>query len=116
MKRYITGILAAIIAISAVAFTPPSNSRDMVIFTYTPPSPGDYSQSSVQNKDNWAPGTETCSEDDVRACSVEVSSSNTTAGGTKLGSSVSINATEGTLSGNYYVSGGTNLLAFHNKD
>ncbi len=116
MKRYLTGILAAIIAISAVAFTQPSKSLDMVIFTYTPPSPGDYSQSSVQNKDNWEPGTETCSEDDIRACSLEVNSANTTSGGTKLGSSVSITATEGTLPGNYYVSGGANLLSIQNKN
>jgi hypothetical protein len=115
MKRYLTGILAMIIAVCAAAFTQPVKHADLVPFIYTPPMPGDYSQASVQDKDNWDPGSATCSASDQRACTLEVTSAHTTSGGTELNSDVTITATQGTLAGNYAVSGGTNISDFQNK-
>ena len=115
MTRYLTGILAVVIAIGAVAFTTPSKHFTMVTFTYTPPTSGDYSQPSVQDKDNWDPAPTSCQTGSQRACTLEVNSTHTTGGGTELSSDVSITAAEGSLPGKYYVSGGTNISSFQNK-
>ena len=116
MKRYLTGIAAVIIAISAAAFTKPAKNLNNVTFEYNPPGGTDYSQSSVQNKSNWSLGDPSCNDDLIKACTLEVSSDNTTAGQTQLGSSVTITATQGSVTGEYYVSGGMNILDFDNRN
>jgi len=116
MKRYLTGILAVIIAISAVAFTRPAKNLDMVTFIYNPPTTGDYSQPSVQNKANWSAGTASCSGDLSKACSLQVPDNETTSGGTQLASGVTITATKDPHSANYYVSGGTFVSNIVNKE
>jgi len=113
--KYITGILAVIIAVAAVAFTTPSQNRDMVTFTYSPPGTDDYSQLHVQDKDNWVPGSD-CSSGQNRACSLQVSSEDTQSGGTELGPDVSITAGEGGVSGKYLVTGGSGISGIHNKN
>ena len=115
MKKYITGILAVIIAVAGVAFTMPTQNRSMVTFTYSPPFTDDYSQPSVQDKDNWVPGLD-CSSGVNRACSLQVSSENTQSGGTELGPNVSITTEEGQVSGKYLVTGGNQISAIHNKN
>lgn len=115
MKKYITGILAVIIAVTAVAFKTLPQKMDMVTFTYSPPSLDDYSQQSVQDKNNWAPGSD-CSSGENRACSLQVASENTQSGGTELGPDVSITASEGQVSGKYLVTGGNEISAIHNKN
>ena len=116
MKRYLTGVIAVIIAIGAVAFTSPARNLTNVTFMYNAPSGTDYSQASVQNKANWSLGTPTCSADQDRACSLQVPSDKTTAGGTQLGSSVTITAAQGPDTGAYYVSGGNFVSNIVNKD
>jgi hypothetical protein len=116
MKRYLAVIAAVIIAICAVAFTQPAKHLNMVTFEYNPPGGTDYSQSSVENKSNWTVGAPSCSGDDDKACTLEVLSTETTNNGTQLGSGVSITASLGGDAGDYYVSGGTNISSFDNKD
>ena len=115
MKKYLTGILAIIIAAAAVAFTTPAQNRSMVTFTYSPPSTDNYTQANVQDKDNWVPGI-ACSSGANRACSLQVSSEETQSGGTELGPDVSITAAEGGVSGKYLVTGGSQISAIHNKN
>jgi len=115
MIRYLTSILAVIIAVGAVAFTTPPKNLNMVTFNYNPPAPNDYSQTSVQKTSNWIPGSEECSDDLNRACSLQVPSDKTTNGGTQLGPDVTITAALGGVSGAYYVTGGTNVSNIHNK-
>jgi hypothetical protein len=116
MTRYLTSILAVIIAVGAFAFTTPAKNLSMVTFNYNPPTLNDYSQTSVQKTSNWAPGSEQCSDDLNRACSLQVPSEKTINGGTKLGPDVTITATQGGVSGAYYVTGGANVSNIHNKD
>jgi len=116
MKRYVSGIAALIIAISAVAFTLPAQNLNNVTFEYNPPGGTDYSQLSVENTSNWSVGAPSCSDDDDKACTLQVLSTETTNNATELGSGVSITATLGTDPGDYYVSGGSNIFNIHNKD
>jgi|GEM_PF-4677423 len=102
MKKYYTGVAAVLIAIAAAAFTTPKVTN--VSFVYDPPSMGDYSRSSVQDKNNWVPGTESCDDTQNKACELTVLSSDTKSGGTQLGNSVSIVADEGNISGEFFVS------------
>lgn len=58
MKRYITGILAVVIAISAFAFTKPQEEKKnstTYTFSYAPTS--DFSQAAVELKSNWESNT-----------------------------------------------------------
>ncbi|MEO6683975.1 MAG: hypothetical protein ABIN48_14220 [Ginsengibacter sp.] len=87
----------------------------MVTFVYTPPSTDNYTQSNVQNKLHWAPGTE-CGSGENRACSFEVSLDDTQSGGTELGPNVSIIAEEGGVPGKYLVTSGNEISAIHNRN
>lgn len=115
MKKYLSGIIAVIIAVGAVAFTMPDQASSMVTFTYTPPSNDDYRQSSVQDKDNWGLGLD-CSSGVNRACSFQVLPEDTQSSGTELGPNVSIIAEEGQVAEKYLVIGGNQISAIHNKN
>lgn len=116
MQRYITAILAIVIAIGMAAFTNPVKNLDMLTFIYSPQNPGDYSQQSVQDKSNWIPGTASCSDDLDKACSLQVPLEETTNSGTELGPDVTITSEEGGDANAFYVTGGANVSDIHNKD
>ena len=116
MKRYLTGIAAVIIAIGAVAFTQPAKNLNLVTFQYNPPNGTDYGQTSVETNSNWSVGSPSCSGDDNKACTLQVLSTETTSMGTELGSGVIITASLGGVSGDYYVSCGTNISNVQNKN
>src|SRR5437868_13233677 len=71
MKRYISGIVAVTIALAAVAFTTPKNTRPLSSFTfhYTPTS---YGQSTVEANGNWVSGASLCGGNQNKACQMEV--------------------------------------------
>ena len=121
MKRYIFSLVAAIVAISAVAFTAPkehSTSKSKLIpvpFVYNPPTAGDYSHPSVTNKTRWSQGSLSCDGDDDKACQFSAESTQLNMDGT-LGTNVTIEAEEGNDSGDYYVSGGDFLSSIVNRD
>jgi hypothetical protein len=71
MKRYITGILAVIVAAGAVAFTAPAKKIPNATFTfhYTPTS---FGQNDVETNNNWISGASLCAGDQNKACQMEV--------------------------------------------
>lgn len=87
MKRYLSGIIAVVIALSAAAFTMPAKenkSLDSFTFYYLPPAANDYSINSVQDESNWktAPSPmPQCGSTANKACSIVVDGNNTTGSG-----------------------------------
>lgn len=78
MKRYISGIVAVIIAVAAFAFTS-ENKRisklDTHDFFYFPPTLNPYSQTSVQDKANWKSTNgdpDDCTGSANKACMISV--------------------------------------------
>ena len=73
MKKYITGIFAVVIAVSAVAFTLPKNNYTTKFFTF---SGADYKDATVKSPGSWTfSGTSHdagCPGTNVRACEIEV--------------------------------------------
>jgi hypothetical protein len=70
MKRYITGIIAVVIAIGMAAFTVPAKKPlSTFTFRYTPAS---YSQLQVQDNSNWVSGASLCGGPANKACQMEV--------------------------------------------
>lgn len=63
MKKYLSGIIAVVIALAFVAFNVPSNTYDgSKLFRYTAPG-GSYTDVDVQNNSNWvyiADGIQDC--------------------------------------------------------
>lgn len=86
-----------------------------VTFMYVPPTASDYSDASVKDIANWQPGNPGCSNQDVRACTIDVPQSATTDNGTKLATSVAISTSTADFA-NYYVTGGANIASHINKD
>lgn len=77
-NRYITGIIAVVIAVSAAAFTRPKHLVDMYVFEFD--STQTYSVINVQNISNtyWkykGKNLDLCQNRDEKACRVEVTSS-----------------------------------------
>ncbi len=116
MKRYILSIAAVVIAFCAIAFKLPVNEQSMVTFRFNPGSPENYSQERVQDKQFWSAGSQSCDEEEDKACTIQVPVAQTTDSGTKLGSSVTITAAEGGEPGKYRVTGGTHISNIKNKD
>lgn len=77
MTRYLSGIVAAVFAIGAVAFTAPKNNGPLATYTfyYTPTT--NYSQPQVQNNNNWISGASLCGGVPDKACQIEVANSYT---------------------------------------
>jgi len=81
MKKYITGIIAVIIAIGAVAFSNPGNKVKPLatkIFQYQPPATDPYDQPNVEDRSNWVItnlSSTTCSQADEKACQLLVNTS-----------------------------------------
>lgn len=118
MKRYLFGLLAVAIAMSAFAFKGSkelSKKRALIPFKYQPANPADYSQSSVQTKTNWVQGTNTCPTGTDKACTFEVDSDYLNGDGS-LGASVTIIAVEGSEDDMYRVQSGNRLNNIVNKD
>lgn len=71
MKRYLTGLLAIIVAAGAVAFTAPKHKVPLstFIFHYTPTS---FSQTDVQSNNNWTSGASLCVGVQDKACQMDV--------------------------------------------
>lgn len=71
MKRYITAVLAIIVAVSVVAFTAPKHKSPLstITFRYTP---GTFSQSQVQSNSNWTSGSSLCGAQQNKACEMDV--------------------------------------------
>lgn len=107
MKKYITGVLAVIIAVAAFAFTKPENKKvnlTDVTFYYTPTS---YGINDVQNKDNWtSTGSPMDCEGTAKACRLIVNQSATTETGGVRHLTNNITATVG-VSPNYVPSSST---------
>ena len=116
MIRYITSILAVIIAVGTVAFTTPGNKNlDSKLFRYSAPG-GSYSAPNVQDKGNWTlvTGSPNCpSNIDQRACEMDVDDSQLNPDNS-LKSTFSISASEYQSTGVNYVSGITSGT-IHNK-
>ena len=71
MKRYITGIIAVVIAIGMAAFTAPAKKPlSTFTFRYTPAT--NYSQLQVQDNSNWVSGASLCAGQENKACQMEV--------------------------------------------
>ncbi|MGC4036067.1 MAG: hypothetical protein QM764_08900 [Chitinophagaceae bacterium] len=72
-RKYGIGILSAIIAISAVAFTKPGKGlKPLVSYTFHYTSTN-YSQNEVQKNNNWSPGASTsCGTPLNKACQMDV--------------------------------------------
>ena len=100
MKRYLTGILAVIIAAGAAAFTTAKENKSLDSFTfyYVPPTSNDYSQPSVENEGNWktAPSPiPQCGGNPNKACSILVDEDNTTGSGATRALDFDMHATVG---------------------
>lgn len=70
MKRYISGIAAAIIAICMVAFTTPGK-KPLSTFTFRF-TPNNYTQPQVEANGNWVSGASLCGGAANKACQMEV--------------------------------------------
>jgi hypothetical protein len=98
MLRYITGIVAVVIAISAAAFTRPKYVEDMYVFQYS----GDFSQTSVANLDNWSyvgKNVSLCNNTPNKACKVAVTGlhvDNTSSPSALANVEITASSTEGT--------------------
>lgn len=102
MKKYITGVVAIIIAISAVAFKAPKHTVDMYVFEYA----GSYTSGEIHKLANWnyiGKNLGQCNNFNSKACRVFVTSSDVDnpAAPTALNNTVSI--TEGGSGSNIYV-------------
>lgn len=112
MKRYITGIVAVVVAVSTVAFTLPKN-YDNVIFTY---EGSDYLDASVKAPANWAYSpthSMTCNGTNVRACEIEVDPSFVNPDNTLKPLNIQTNSSSTNV---YYVKSGGDVLDFTNKN
>jgi hypothetical protein len=70
MKRYLTGIIAIVIATGMAAFTAPAKKPlSTFTFRYTPST---YSQLQVQDNSNWVSGASLCAGSANKACQMEV--------------------------------------------
>lgn len=70
MKRYLTGIIAVVIAIGMAAFTAPAKKPlSTFTFRYTPAT---YTQLQVQDNSNWVSGASLCAGTANKACEMEV--------------------------------------------
>jgi hypothetical protein len=70
MKRYLTGIIAVVIAIGMAAFTAPAKKPlSTSTFRYTL---GTYTQPQVQDNNNWVSGASLCGGTANKACQMEV--------------------------------------------
>ncbi len=76
MKRYITGIAAVVIAVTAVAFTVPIHTSPKATFTFRY-TPGTFTQLQVQTNSNWVSGAAACGGAANKACQMEVTDSYT---------------------------------------
>ena len=116
LQKYGIGLLAFIIAISAVAFTNPANKNlDSKLFRYSAPG-SSYSETNVQDKGNWTLVTSSpnCpSNVDQRACEMDVDDSQLNPDNS-LKSTFSISASQYQSTGVNYVSGITSGT-IHNK-
>lgn len=81
MKKYVFGLVAMVMAIGMVAFTEKGKSdkkvklRATTNFYYFPPEENDYSEESVEDKDNWKSiGGDPldCTNTPEKACLIEV--------------------------------------------
>lgn len=118
MNKYISGLLAIIIAIAAFAFTPSTGVKPLAtkIFQYQAPALHPFSQTNVQNRSNWVEtnlSSTTCTEVDQKACQLLVNDADINPDNT-LKSTFNIVAS---MSGTdvYYVSGGS-AAAIYNKN
>lgn len=70
MKRYITAIVAVVLAIGMAAFTAPHN-KPLSTFTfyYTPST---FTQTEVQTNSNWISGSSLCGGTADKACQMQV--------------------------------------------
>jgi hypothetical protein len=106
MKRYITGIIAVVIAIGMAAFTAPAK-KPLSTFTFRF-TPTNYTQSLVENNDNWVSGASLCTGAANKACQMQVDEAYTHLNGSERvlntsGSVIVIKAKQG-ANGTDYVS------------
>lgn len=82
MKQYITGIVAVIIAIGAVAFTMPKKSARHVTSVTFYYQPSNYSSTEVPKKGNWSSTVTppTCIGAQNKACKLVIDAAQTTGG------------------------------------
>jgi len=119
MNRYLTGILAVIIAVGAAAFTKPASHIKPLatkIFQYQAPALHPYSQSNVEDRSNWVVtslSSTTCDQADQKACQLLVNTTDINPDNT-LKSTFDIQ-TDMSASDVYYVSGGS-AEDIYNKD
>jgi hypothetical protein len=112
MKRYITGIIAMVIAISAVAFTKENKKYDTQFFTYTGT---DYKEASVQTPGNWTHVSShdpLCNGTNVRACEIEVDPMFVNPDNSLKPLNILTNSSSTDV---YYVTGG-DIISKHNKN
>ncbi|WP_290794970.1 hypothetical protein [Flavihumibacter sp. UBA7668] len=86
IRKYFSGLLAAFLAITMVAFTPSEKEPERQTtstFYYVPPEEGDYSLQSVETESNWkiAPLEMPTCDGDNKACSIEVDNDDTNGSG-----------------------------------
>ncbi|HEY5463217.1 MAG TPA: hypothetical protein VIJ95_08170 [Hanamia sp.] len=119
MIRYLTSILAVIIAVGAVAFTKPENKINPLatkIFQYQAPTSDPYSETNVESRSNWVItnlGSTTCSQVNQEACQLLVDATDINPDNT-LKSTFTILTTM-SAPNVYYVSGGS-ATAIYNKN
>jgi hypothetical protein len=119
MTRYITSILAVIIAVGAFAFTKPEIKvipDATKIFQYQAPTLHPYSEANVENRGNWVVtnlGSTTCSQLNQKACQLLVNTTDINPDNT-LKSTFTIQASM-SAPDVYFVSGGS-ASAIYNKN
>lgn len=81
MKKNLFGLLAVVVAVGAVAFTTPKNTRFAnVFFQYIPPSGTVYTEIAVENEANWVEVSDLttgCNNFDRKACRIAVDDTKT---------------------------------------
>ncbi len=118
IKKYGISILAVIVAVVAFAFTPPNGVKPLStkIFEYQPPALHPFSQSNVQDRNNWTEtnlSSTTCTQVDQKACQLLVNDADINPDNT-LKSTFSIQASM-SAPDVYYVSGGS-AAAIYNRN
>jgi hypothetical protein len=102
MKKYITGVIAIIIAVAAVAFKAPKHTVDMYVFEYA----GTYASGEVHKLANWhylGKNLGQCNNFNNKACRVFVTSSDVDNPVTPTALNSTVSITEGGTGSNIYV-------------